>query len=126
MSIRTKLSPPWITYVNKIRAMFGGDPTVHIEYKDAEKMLLLRIDDAEKAEAIDMLLPEYVEYGNIELDILVVPPNGGVVIDEFEGTVKELYENREKYTEAMKQSSQINAIPIIMDLINRAAEGKLQ
>lgn len=92
MSIRTKLSPPWITYVNKIRAMFGGDPTVHIEYKDAEKILLLRVDDAEKAEAIDMLLPEYVEYGNIELDILVVPPNGSVVIDEFEGTIKELYE----------------------------------
>ncbi|MDD5846121.1 MAG: undecaprenyldiphospho-muramoylpentapeptide beta-N-acetylglucosaminyltransferase [Lachnospiraceae bacterium] len=46
--------------------------------------------------------------------------------DKILDAVKELYENREKYTEAMKQSSQINAIPIIMDLINRAAEGKLQ
>lgn len=46
--------------------------------------------------------------------------------DKILDAVKELYEKREKYTEAMKQSSQINAIPIIMDLINRAAEGKLQ
>ena len=46
--------------------------------------------------------------------------------DKILDAVKELYENREKYTEAMKQSSQIDAIPIIMDLINRAAEGKLQ
>ena len=46
--------------------------------------------------------------------------------DKILDAVKELDENREKYTEAMKQSSQINAIPIIMDLINRAAEGKLQ
>ena len=46
--------------------------------------------------------------------------------DKILDAVKELYENREKYTEAMKQSSQINAIPIIIDLINRAAEGKLQ
>ena len=46
--------------------------------------------------------------------------------DKILDAVKELYENREKYTEAMKQSSQINASPIIIDLINRAAEGKLQ
>lgn len=92
MSIRTKLSPPWITYVSKIKAMFGGDPEVHIEYKDVEKILHLRVDNAEKAKAIDMLLPTYVEYGDVRLNVLVSPPNDIVVTDEFNGTGKELYE----------------------------------
>ena len=30
--IRLKLSPPWIIYVNMVKALFGNDPEINIEY----------------------------------------------------------------------------------------------
>lgn len=45
--------------------------------------------------------------------------------DKILDGVKELYANRAKYITAMEASSQINAIPVIMDLIERGAAGEL-
>ena len=33
--VRLKLSPPWVTYVNKLQALFDGDPLIafNIDYQ---------------------------------------------------------------------------------------------
>lgn len=74
--IRLKLSPPWITYVNEIKAMFGNDPEISIVYDNEEVAVRLYVDNAKKAEAIAMLLPEEAWFGNVCLGINVIPANG--------------------------------------------------
>ena len=33
--VRLKISPPWVTYVNKLQALFDGDPMIafNIDYE---------------------------------------------------------------------------------------------
>lgn len=73
--IRMKISPPWITYVNEINCLFEHDPEVQLVYDNDEKTVELYVEDPTKAFAIDRLLPDEVEYGNIVLEVKVTPGN---------------------------------------------------
>ena len=75
--VRLKISPPWITYVNKVNALFQHDPQIKIEYSNEECMLKIFVEDGQKAAAIEYLLPYEVEFGNTILTIEVIPANGG-------------------------------------------------
>lgn len=88
--VRLKLSPPWVIYVNMVKALFGNDPEINIEYDNEIPEIYLFVDNAKKAEAISELLPTCKVYGNVELQISVIPSN-----DEFYGSIlsnKELFE----------------------------------
>ena len=73
--IRMKISPPWITYVNEVNCLFEHDPEVQLIYNNDEKTVELYVEDPTKAFAIDKLLPDEVEYGNIVLEVKVIPGN---------------------------------------------------
>lgn len=73
--IRMKISPPWITYVNEVNCLFEHDPEVQLIYDNNEKTVELYVEDPTKAFAIDRLLPDEVEYGNIILEVKVIPGN---------------------------------------------------
>ncbi len=73
--VRLKISPPWITYVNMVNALFEHDPEVQLLYDNNDKVVELHVEDPTKAYAIDRLLPDVVEYGNISLDVKVIPGN---------------------------------------------------
>lgn len=73
--IRMKISPPWITYVNEVNCLFEHDPEVQLIYDNDEKTVELYVEDPTKAFAIDKLLPDEVEYGNIVLEVKVIPGN---------------------------------------------------
>jgi len=79
--IRLKLSPPWVTFVNEIEAMFGNDHEINIVYDNDEVAIRLYVDNGKKAEAISMLLPEEKWFGNVCLKVSVIPANDKV----FEG-----------------------------------------
>lgn len=87
---RLKLAPPWITYVNKVQAMFGADPEIRIVYDDGEVELKIYVEDSAKADAMQKLLPYYKTFGNISLSITIIPANNKMDI----GTVtnKELFD----------------------------------
>ena len=72
---RLKLSPPWITYVNKVIAMFGADPDINIVYDNNEIQLRIYVKDSKKASAIEDLLPGYKSFGNVDMYITVIPAN---------------------------------------------------
>ena len=72
---KVKLSAPWIIYANQVKAMFNEDPDVMVEYNDAEKILTLRVNGEDKADAIARLLGEEKEFGNIKMLIRVIPAN---------------------------------------------------
>jgi len=77
MSNITRISPPWEMLYSEMEEMFGRDPEIHLErlYSEDEKKIALRVDNQEKAEALETLLPSFIKYGNIEVKIVVIPAN---------------------------------------------------
>ena len=76
MADRLGLSSPWITYFKKIEALFEKDPEVAVDFDDETYTLKIYVDDQGKAEAIDALLPDALDFGNVEMTIQVIPANG--------------------------------------------------
>ncbi len=72
---KLKLSPPWDTYYQELNAMFKNDPTVHVVMDDDACEVKLYVDSGDKAEALQVLLPESVKFGNVTLKVTVVPAN---------------------------------------------------
>ena len=76
MADRLGLSSPWITYFRKIEALFSKDPEVLVDFEDDTCTLKVYVDNQGKAEAIDALLPDAIQFGNVEMSIAVIPANG--------------------------------------------------
>lgn len=72
---KLKLSPPWVVYYRKLSAFFKEDPEVRITYDEIEQEIKLYVDNAEKAVALEKLLPHEQNFGNVTLYITVVPAN---------------------------------------------------
>lgn len=89
--VRTKISPPWITYVNELNQLFMHDEECRVEYDNDDVVVKLYVDSPAKAAALAELLPNEVDYGNVSLQVQVIPANGD---DEFEytPTARELFE----------------------------------
>lgn len=72
------VSAPWITLYKKIYVLFKNDPEVEVIFEDngsATKRIKLYVDNVEKAEALEKLLPASRVYGNITVYVTVIPPN---------------------------------------------------
>lgn len=72
---RVFLSPPWIEYAREIYILFGMDPEIQITYDPDEVSIKLYINNAEKAAAIEQILPIEKIFGNVTLKITVIPSN---------------------------------------------------
>lgn len=72
-----KLSSPWAEHASKIKALFARDPQVTVsgDFEGEEKSITVRVANALKAEAIAELLPTSVNFGNVRVEIAVVPAN---------------------------------------------------
>lgn len=75
MNDTLKLSTPWCTYYEEMKAMFGKDPDITIQYDDEEKVITLRVADSAKADALSMILPMEKVFGNVTVQVKVVPAN---------------------------------------------------
>lgn len=78
MDAKLKLSPPWVTYIKKIEALFGQDPEIRIESDCEAPSVKLYVANADKAAALAAMLPEKWTYGNVECRVTVVPGNDAV------------------------------------------------
>lgn len=72
---KVKLAPPWITYVNELIALFGGDSDIKTDYDEENKVFSMFVDGQIKADAIAKLLPAEKEFGAVKLKIKVIPSN---------------------------------------------------
>ena len=68
-------SSPWVSYVHKLDALFGQDPDIRVELDEDDMQVLLYVHGEPKAAALRELLPEKEIFGNVELEICVVPDN---------------------------------------------------
>lgn len=76
-SKKVKLSPPWLTYFHEVEALFKEDPEVRVKFvEDLEHPTIeIYVDNADKAEALEELLPDEKTLGNVTCDIFVIPAN---------------------------------------------------
>ena len=72
---KLNLSPPWVVYYRKLSAFFKEDPEVRITYDEIEQEIKLYVDNAEKAVALEKLLPSEQVFGNVTLYVTIVPAN---------------------------------------------------
>ena len=91
MDVRLKISPPWITHIHMIQALFDGDPQIAFyEEVDAggEPFITLACNNGDKVTALQQILPTEVMFGNIPLHITIdgIPSNRAFV------SKKELFE----------------------------------
>jgi hypothetical protein len=70
---KLKLSPPWITYVNMLEALFDGDLEIafNLDIDANNCSVTLATNNPDKAAALVKLLPEKVAFGKVELQIKV-------------------------------------------------------
>lgn len=75
-----KLSPPWVTAYNEICALFKEDPDVRVlsGSDDGGEYIELLVDGADKADALQRLLPKEYMFGNAVVRVEVVPSNKAV------------------------------------------------
>ena len=70
------LSSPWNIYYNKINAFFMRDPEVNVIFDEENYNIKIYVSNGRKAAALSKILIPQQEFGNITLDIEVIPPNG--------------------------------------------------
>ena len=89
--VRLKLSPPWVTYVNKLQALFDGDPLIafNIDYNNENgPTVVLSCGNGDKTAALLKILPTEKEFGNITLHIVI----DGKPTNRAFTSMKELFE----------------------------------
>ena len=62
-------------YFRQVEALFKEDPDVKVEFDNETNTLTLRVEGWAKAEAIEKLLPQEKEFGNIIVKVKVIPAN---------------------------------------------------
>ena len=69
------MSSPWVIYFRQVEALFKEDPDVKVEFDSETYTLTLHVEGWAKAEAIEKLLPQEKEFGNVIVKVKVIPAN---------------------------------------------------
>lgn len=88
--IRLKISPPWITCINKIQALFDGDPQIacNVNYESSDPSIVLACNNGDKVTALQKILPDNFKFGNVVLKVVI----DGIPSNRAFKTKKELFE----------------------------------
>lgn len=70
-NVRLGLMPPWTEYINKLQALFDGDPEIAFnnDYDSSSPSVVIATYNPDKAAALMQLLPEEKVFGNNTLKI---------------------------------------------------------
>lgn len=89
------ISPPWVRLYREIKELFSKDPEVFVLYDDFDGYKIkIYVDDFVKGSALERVMPKSKTYGNVSVDIIVIPGNKnnmGVSLKE-ELTLCDLFE----------------------------------
>lgn len=81
-----KLSSPWDIFVKQLKELFKYDPDIKVLYTDEEPYKIdILVDSEDKYIALTQLMPPEKEFGNVKIQINIVPSNK-------EKTDRELFE----------------------------------
>ena len=66
---------PWVEYYRKLVALFKKDPDIKIIYDEGINVIKMYINGQDKYEALNQLLPSEKKFGNVTLEIELIPCN---------------------------------------------------
>jgi hypothetical protein len=66
---------PWVEYYRKLVALFKKDPDIRIIYDEGVNVIKMYINGQDKYEALNQLLPSEKKFGNVTLEIELIPCN---------------------------------------------------
>lgn len=69
------LNAPWVEKAREIRALFEGDDNVIVLFEDEPPKVTLYVDGEDKASSIERLLPASYTFGNVTMEVSVIPSN---------------------------------------------------
>ena len=110
--MKTKLSPPWVTWANEVKALFAQDKEVKVIADWEEKTLRLYVANAEKADALTGLLPEKKEFGNVTLSVSVIPGNRAG--DRFRDPFRTAFAGNDLYVETVNAVSPLGTFTYVV------------
>lgn len=69
--VRLKILPPWSIQIKRIEALFDGDPQIacNVDYTGSAPYIVLACNNGDKVTALQQILPEEFEFGNIKLKV---------------------------------------------------------
>ena len=87
-----QLSPPWVTYYKELQMLLGRDREIYLVFDQEEMKVKVYVDNIAKAEALEQVLAESKTFGNVMMNVEVIPSNnvrytagGNVYDDAFDG-----------------------------------------
>lgn len=69
------LASPWVELFREFEAFFAEDPEVKVIFDPEKYAIKLLVKDQDKANALDQLLVKEYIFGNIKVEVTVVPAN---------------------------------------------------
>lgn len=72
---KVKIVSPWVNYFRELEALFKNDPDIKITYDNIKRVVTLYICGQDKYDALSQLLPAEKMFGNVKLEINLVPDN---------------------------------------------------
>ena len=87
---RLKILPPWSIVIRKFEALFDGDPQIacNTDFSGSSPSIVLGCNNGDKIAALQMILPEKINFGGIDLTVAVA----GTPSNRAFTTKKELFE----------------------------------
>ena len=86
---KTRLCPPWIEYVSKVKKLFERDKDIKVDYREQDNTLILFADSEIKYEALTHLFPESKDFGGTKLNIMIKPANDSDI--DVRSYIKQLF-----------------------------------
>ena len=71
--VRLKILPPWTIVIRKLEALFDGDPQIafNCDFSGSHPTVVMACNNGDKVAALQQILPEEVNFGNISLKVIV-------------------------------------------------------
>ena len=71
--VRLKILPPWTIVMRKFEALFDGDPQIacNCDFSGAHPAIILACNNGDKVAALQQILPEEIDFGNVKLAVAV-------------------------------------------------------
>jgi len=88
-----KLSPPWVTFANEMKAMFALDDSVRVIFDQQAMEIKLYVESATKAEALEALLVKEAVFGGVTVKVTIIP--GNAVSDKYVNRYATAFENNQ-------------------------------
>lgn len=72
---KLKLASPWTTCFRQFKAFFQKDPDVRVVFDEDTPAIKIYVENQDKADALAYLIPTSRQFGNVTLQITIIPAN---------------------------------------------------